>query len=109
MKRFVYIKQPHSFIKHVLSTIVFMVVLVLFIQGVSSVSESTVNRQRDTLENALNRCIMNCYIAEGAYPESLEYLKDNYGLVYNEELFYVDYQPAGSNIMPDVTIIEKEN
>lgn len=109
MKRFVYIKQPHSIMKHVLSTVVFLLILVLFIQGVSSVSESTVDRQRATLENAISRCIMDCYISEGTYPESLEYLKANYGLVYNEQLFYVDYRPAGSNIMPDVTIIEKEN
>lgn len=109
MKRFIYIKQQHNVIKHVLSIAVFLLVLILFIQGVSSVSKSTVSRQHTTLENAVNRCIMDCYISEGAYPESLEYLKSHYGLMYNEELFYIDYQAVGSNIMPDVTIIEKEN
>ena len=39
----------------------------------------------------------------------LEYLKENYGLTYNEDLFYVDYRTTGANLMPDVTIIEKRN
>ena len=61
----------------------------------------------ESLENALNRSITQCYAVEGAYPPSLAYIKEHYGLIYDEELFYVDYQPIGSNIMPDVTIMLK--
>ena len=53
--------------------------------------------------------ICHCYSVEGVYPESLEYLKENYGLTYNEDLFYVDYRTTGANLIPDVTIIEKRN
>ncbi len=52
------------------------------------------------------RSIANCYALEGEYPESLEYIKENYGLVYDEDRFFVDYRVSGSNIMPDVTIID---
>jgi hypothetical protein len=45
---------------------------------------------------------------EGKYPESLDYLKEHYGLTYNEDLFFVDYRVSGSNILPDVTIIERK-
>ena len=48
-----------------------------------------------------------CYATEGTYPESLEDLKAHYGLTYDEDLFFVDYQTVGANIYPDVTIIEK--
>ena len=34
-------------------------------------------------------------------------LKAHYGLTYDENLFFVDYQTVGANIYPDVTIIEK--
>lgn len=108
MKRFVYNKQSTTYLRHIISVAVFLLVLYLFIHGVSSVSNSTMERQYASLESAINRCIMDCYISEGTYPESLDYLKDNYGLVYNEELFYVDYQSSGLNIMPDITIIKKE-
>ena len=38
---------------------------------------------------------------------SLSYMEEHYGLTYNEELFFVDYQPIGSNIFPNATIIRK--
>ena len=52
---------------------------------------------------------MHCYAIEGSYPESLQYLKDNYGLTYDEEKYFIDYQVLGSNILPDVTIIDRRN
>lgn len=53
------------------------------------------------------RSITYCYTIEGAYPESLDYLKEHYGLVYDEDLFFVDYRVSGSNILPDITVIER--
>jgi hypothetical protein len=44
---------------------------------------------------------------EGTYPPSLEYLKEHYGLIYDEESYYIDYTAIGSNIMPDVTILPR--
>ena len=67
----------------------------------------TRRHQKESLERALNRSIVYCYATEGTYPESLEDLKAHYGLTYDEDLFFVDYQTVGANIYPDVTIIEK--
>ena len=55
------------------------------------------------------RGITHCYAIEGTYPDSLEYLIENYGLIYDEGHYYIDYQPLGSNLMPDVTIIQRED
>ena len=44
---------------------------------------------------------------EGSYPESLDYLKEHYGLTYDDHYFFVDYHAAGANLFPDVTIIER--
>ena len=59
------------------------------------------------LEKAVNRSITQCYALEGTYPPDMEYLTAHYGLTYDEDLFFVDYQTVGANIYPDVTIIEK--
>ena len=48
-----------------------------------------------------------CYALEGFYPPDLEYLKEHYGLTYDESSFVVEYQPVAGNIRPDVTILEK--
>ena len=74
----------------------------------STVDSSTIARQKDSLSNALNRDIIHCYAVEGFYPPSLEYIKEHYGLTYDQDIFLVDYQPVGSNIRPDVTILVLE-
>lgn len=107
MSRFQYKKQPHKPSGFLLSLGVFLAVLIIFIQGLSSLSDSTMRRQKESLENAITRSVTYCYTVEGAYPENLDYLKDNYGLTYDEEVFFVDYRVIGSNVLPDITIIEK--
>ena len=82
-----------------LSICVFLVILLLFISGIDSFSDSTRRHQKESLERALNRSIVYCYATED--------LKAHYGLTYDEDLFFVDYQTVGANIYPDVTIIEK--
>lgn len=68
-----------------LSVSVFAVILLCFYLGVQSLSADTDRRQRDSLEEALNRGITYCYAVEGAYPESLEYLTKHYGLTYDHD------------------------
>ncbi len=87
----------------------FLVVAILFWAGTSLVSDRTDSRQAEILQDAINRGIAHCYAMEGSYPESLQYLKDNYGLIYDEERFFIDYQALGSNMMPDVTVIDRRS
>lgn len=108
MNRFGYGRQSNGAPKFLLSVCVFLFIFFLFIQGISSFSTGTKKRQQESLENALMRDITYCYSVEGKYPESLDYLKEHYGLTYNEDLFFVDYRVSGSNILPDVTIIERK-
>lgn len=107
MKRFSYRRQSRSVPKFLFSLCAFLLILLLFMQGISSLSDSTARRQKESLEDAIMHDITYCYTIEGTYPESLEYLKENYGLTYDEDLFFVDYRVSGSNILPDVTIIER--
>ena len=44
---------------------------------------------------------------EGSYPETYGYLRDNYGLQIDEDRFIVHYEIFASNIMPDITVIER--
>ena len=90
-----------------LPVLAFLILFVLFIQGVSSVSESTLSKQQESLETALERSISQCYAVEGSYPPSLEYLKQHYGLLYDEDSFFIDYKYYGSNLLPEVTVLRR--
>ena len=91
-----------------ISIIIFFVLIFVFMFAVAGISDSTTERQQAAIENALNKSIINCYCVEGTYPPNLSYLTEHYGLTYDKELFFVDYQAIGSNIFPDVTVIRKE-
>lgn len=82
-----------------------IIVVMVFLYGVNYISSSSVDKQQESLENAISRDIAQCYAVEGVYPPNLEYITEHYGLTYNEDLFFVDYQSIGGNILPDVTII----
>ena len=92
-------------LKQVLFILVLCAIVFFFLFGLNSVSETTVARQEESLENAINRDIIQCYALEGTFPPNLDYLVEHYGLTYDHDLFFVDYQTIGSNIMPDVTIV----
>lgn len=87
--------------------LLFPILFLVFWLMLHSISQSTIERQKESLENAIQRDIIHCYALEGYYPPSLSYLEDHYGLTYDKNLFFVDYQPIGSNMRPDVTILVK--
>ena len=90
-----------------LSFLAFLLLLFLALSGLQEISDKTSDSQRESLEHAIERSIAHCYALEGTYPPSLDYIKEHYGLTYDEDRFFVDYQPIGANMLPDVTIIER--
>lgn len=92
---------------YLLPILAFIVLFVLFLQGIGSVSESTLSKQQESLETALERSISQCYAVEGSYPPSMEYLKQHYGLLYDEDSFFIDYEYYGSNLLPEVTVLRR--
>ena len=63
---------------------------------------------RQQLETALHRAAVACYAAEGFYPPDVSYLMDHYGLRYDTDAYWVHYELFASNLMPDITVIEKD-
>ncbi len=58
-------------------------------------------------EESILRGAVSCYALEGFYPPDYEYLKEHYGIRVDEEKYTVFYSVFASNMMPDVTVIEK--
>jgi len=59
------------------------------------------------LELAVRRSAVACYAAEGIYPPTLDYLVEHYG-VQIEDQYIVYYDIFASNLMPDITVLEKD-
>lgn len=80
------------------SLLLFLFLILLFTLGTSSLSENTVRRQKESLTQALNRDITYCYATTGRYPETLEAIKKDYGLIYDDSLFFVDYRTQAHDL-----------
>ena len=85
-----------------------VIVLVVFSLFAGSMTDTNSAREKEILQNAIDRSITQCYALEGVYPDNLAYLEQEYGLTYNKDHFFVDYQYIGSNLRPDFTIIERD-
>ena len=91
-----------------LPILLLVLALTFFVIFTDSFTASGSEQEKAILQNALDRTITQCYALEGSYPFHLSYLEKNYGLTYNKEHFFIDYQYIGGNLRPDVTIIERD-
>ena len=60
---------------------------------------------RTAVRQAVLRSAVECYTVEGAYPESLDYLIQNYGLTVNRDNYIIVYEVFASNQLPDVQVL----
>jgi hypothetical protein len=87
--------------------LLFVALLALFLFSVDKAAQAHEREAAAQLEKSVRRAAMVCYALEGRYPESLSYLKDNYGIMIDEEKFAVHYDIFASNIMPEIFVVEK--
>ena len=60
------------------------------------------------LEEALRRGAVSCYARDGVYPPTLEDLRQRCGLQIDEDRYAVYYDVFAENLMPEITVLEKE-
>ena len=90
------------------SAVLFAAVMIWLIIGINS-ADSTMDEQhiRDVKQSVMNGAVL-CYSVEGYYPEDLAYLKENYGLTYDENKYLVHYKFISSDICPNVLVYGKQ-
>lgn len=109
MSRFKYStqKKENSGKRLIFSLIFFIGLFLFFIYATGLLASGNTERQKESLSNAINKDVIYHYAAHGSYPSSLEQIEELYGLTYDKEVFFVDYDVRGTNIMPVVTILER--
>lgn len=84
-----------------------LLVLLVFLSGISRLEQGRQAQGAKQLEDVLRRSAVACYAAEGFYPPDVGYLCENYGVVFDESRYRVHYDRFASNLMPDITVVEK--
>ena len=64
--------------------------------------------QVQSIRNTIYERALQCYVIEGVYPDSLEYLEEKYGLTLNRKDYRIVYRPYAQNLPPDVIVIDRK-
>ena len=85
----------------------FALAMVLAVLLVSRIDAGHERAETEIVRDAVKGAALTCYAVEGAYPDTLEYLKDHYQLAYDEERYFVTYEAFASNLIPDIWVTER--
>ncbi|MDR2530961.1 MAG: hypothetical protein LBC65_05430 [Oscillospiraceae bacterium] len=90
---------------YILTAILFILVAILAVRGLNTASEASGREQVRTLTNSVRRAIVSCYAQEGAYPDTVDYMTERYGLRFDPAKFVIVYDIFASNIMPSFEVL----
>ena len=65
------------------------------------------DKQREFTRKAIINAAVNCYAAEGFYPQSVDYLTEHYGVAVSSEKYVVNYTVMGFNTLPYVEVVPR--
>lgn len=100
-------KTKFQYKELILPVLIFCAVLCLFWFGFTNAASANSAQNLQVMRSAIQKSIVNCYAIEGVYPPDVKYLEDHYGILIDHNKYIINYDLAGSNIMPSVQILEK--
>lgn len=84
-----------------------LLIVLTFLLSLSRLEEGREAEGRKRLEDSVRRTAVSCYAAEGFYPPSVDYMEQHWGLQYEKSRYVVCYEVFASNLMPQITVLEK--
>lgn len=79
----------------------------LILAGFSRIDRVRGNEDIQNFTEALRRGAVACYAQEGFYPPDIDFLLEYSGLTWDKSRYWIHYEIFASNLMPDITVIEK--
>ena len=87
--------------------LVFALVLVLAVNLINRIDRAQDTAETEMVKDAIRNAAVTCYAVEGAYPDTIDYLRENYRLAYDETRYCVTYEAFASNRIPDIYVTER--
>lgn len=98
--------KEHKFIAVCVLAAVITAAGVILMLGNETSAES--QERADSIRRAIYDRALQCYVIEGAYPESLSYLEDNYGLAVNHKDYVISYSAYAENQPPEIRVLVRK-
>lgn len=93
-------------IAYILVLIILTSSAILLIMGMSDYQSKYDETQIKNIRSAIFDSLITCYALEGKYPDDIYYLKENYGLIMDDNRYIYHYELLGSNILPKYDVIQ---
>lgn len=89
--------------------VVIILVLAAVLGAVAFIGARDAIREQGALSmrTAILEHAKQCCAVEGAYPKSINYLVDHYGLVVNDTDYVITYDCYADNVVPSVVVVPK--
>lgn len=91
-------------IQLIVTLIIIVSILWLVVDSISDYNNQFEETEASRIEALIEKYAVQCYATEGAYPPSLEYLVNHYGLVLNDEKYIYEYEPVAENLKPLIQV-----
>jgi len=102
----IYKKSALDFLRAAVLPLLFTVaIMVMIVFGLRQTSEASSAEGLRILEDSLRRAVVMSYAIEGRYPDSLEYIEENFGIHIDRTRYVVHYRIFASNILPEIAVI----
>ena len=75
--------------------------------GINSFVDTSSKENIESVRASIENAVLQCYALEGHYPPNIQYLKENYSIIINEDAYIYHYDIEASNIMPTVLVFKK--
>ena len=100
-------RNKTAWIPIALGLVLFAAVAAWMLWGVREAAAVSDREGLRTAEQAIRRAAVSCYALEGAYPATYDSLRERSGVAVDEGKYAVFYEIFGSNIMPEITVVER--
>ena len=99
--------KKQAWLGKLLIAVLVIVVVLWFAIAMTRLGTGQAQEGREQLETALRRAAVACYAAEGVYPPTLDYITEHYGIQIDNNRYRVFYEIFAENIMPEITVLDK--
>ena len=86
-------------------SLLFLFFLLIFCFALSRLNMGQQVQGRILLEEAVRKTAVACYAAEGFYPPDIAYMREHYGLLWDDKKYIIHYEIFASNLMPDISVL----
>lgn len=94
--------------KNALKILLVTVILIVTVYAFNSTSSYSSKEDLQRISETISQLSLKCYSIEGKYPKDVNYLKEHYGLLLNDDEYQVIYYYEGENLEPQIEVFKKE-